>query len=110
MVRTQISAVVLALTSVFTAQAMARTDPPQTREEVKADLADAIRNGDMLVGDSSETLREIYPNNYPARPVVSLTRAEVEAELAEAIRTGNMLAGEGSETLREINPQNYPAQ
>ena len=110
MVRTRISAVVFALTSVFAAQAMAATDAPVTREQVKAELAEAVRTGNMLAGESSATLREIYPHNYPAQPASTVTRAQVKAELAEAMRSGNMLVGESSETLREVYPQNYPAE
>lgn len=108
--RTQLSAIVLAFTSVFAAQAMAATDAPVTREQVRAELAEAKRTGNMLAGESSQTWREINPNNYPAQHTSTLTRSQVLAELAEAKRAGNVLIGESSTTLAEAYPQNYPAQ
>jgi hypothetical protein len=83
-----------------------------TREQVKADLAEAIRTGDMLAGESGLKLNEINPGRYPARPVLAgKTREQVQAELAEAIRTGDMLAGgESGLKLNEINPDRYPAK
>ena len=39
----------------------------KTRAEVQAELAEARRNGDVLVGDSSLTLREEFPQQYPQR-------------------------------------------
>lgn len=91
MVRTRISAIVFALTSVFAAQAMAATDAPVTREQVKAELAEAMRTGNVVVGESSATLREAYPQNYPAEQhVATKSRGEVRAELAEAFANGWM--------------------
>lgn len=48
----------------------------KTRAEVQAELAEARRNGDVLVGDSSLTLREEFPQQYPQR------RASAAATLA----------------------------
>jgi Domain of unknown function (DUF4148) len=82
-----------------------------TREQVKAELAQAIRNGDMPVGGESDLkLHQLYPDRYPARPgVVGKTREQVRAELAEAIRTGNLLAdGESGLMRNEIDPGRYP--
>jgi hypothetical protein len=83
-----------------------------TREQVKAELADAIRTGDIFEGESGLKLNEINPGRYPARPLpAGKTRVQVKAELAEAIRTGDMLAGGESELkLNEIYPDRYPAK
>ena len=37
----------------------------KTRAEVKAELAEAVRNGDILAGDHGKTLRELNPGRYP---------------------------------------------
>ena len=104
--RTTISLVLLAVLGT-TAQAQSEV----TREQVKAELAEAIRIGDVLApGDSGLKLNELYPQRYPhsaASPAT--TRAQVKAELAEAIRTGDMLAGGDSGIkLNEEFPQRYP--
>ena len=39
-----------------------------TREQVKAELAEAIRTGDIMAGgESNLKLNEVYPNRYPIR-------------------------------------------
>ena len=81
-----------------------------TREQVKAELAEAVRTGNMPAGgESSLKLNELFPNRYPAKAVTSsLTREQVKAELAEAVRTGNMPAGgESSLMLTEMLPNRY---
>jgi hypothetical protein len=84
----------------------------KTREQVKTELAEAIRTGDMLAnGESGLKLNELNPQRYPKPPLTAVsTREQVKAELAEAIRTGNMLAGgEIGLNLNEEFPQRYPA-
>jgi hypothetical protein len=84
-----------------------------TREQVKAELAEAIRTGDMPAGGESDLkLNQLYPGRYPVKSAVAgKTREQVRAELAEAIRNGDMPAGgESSHTLGEINPSRYPAK
>ncbi len=81
-----------------------------TREQVKAELAEAIRTGDMPVGgDIDQKRNEINPGRYPAKPAyVGKTREQVKAELAEAIRLGDMPAGgESGLMLYEVYPARY---
>jgi hypothetical protein len=88
--------------------AAAHADGGVTRAQVKAQLADAIRMGDMHApGESGLTLRELNPQLYPAVAVAAgKTRAQVRAELAEAIRTGDMLANDDRGLkLKEEKPQ-----
>jgi hypothetical protein len=91
-------------------QAMA--DPGRTRAEVKAELAEAIRTGDIIgSGELGLRLNQLYPDRYPtvAKPT-GKTRDEVKAELAEAIRTGDIIAsGESSYKRNELRPDLYPA-
>lgn len=81
-----------------------------TRDQVRMELADAIRSGDIATGESSLSRRELFPQRYPAAAAApGKTRAQVEAELAEAIRNGDIASGEASLTRRELFPQRYPA-
>src|SRR3546814_1552650 len=89
----------------------ANTDAPVTREQVKAEFAEAIRTGNIVTGESSAKLNEQFPALYPEQQVQStVTRAQVQAELAEAIRTGNVTVGESSAKLNEVFPQQYAQQ
>jgi hypothetical protein len=100
----------LALLAALGTTAQAQSE--KTREQVKAELAEAIRTGDVLAnGESGLKLNELYPQRYPRAPAaVAATRAKVKSELAEAIRTGEMIAnGESGLKLNEEFPQRYPA-
>jgi hypothetical protein len=89
--------------------AIAQPQPPLTREQVQAELREAIRTGDIIDGYESRSRYERNPSAYPARPVVAgKTRDEVKAELAEAIRTGDIIYGETSMKLSERYPGTYP--
>lgn len=83
-----------------------------TREQVKAELAEAIRTGEYLVGgEANLRLRDISPGMYPAKPPASKkTREDVKAELAEAIRTGDIISGEKGQSSYEQAPHRYPAR
>ena len=84
-----------------------------TRAEVKAELVEAIRTGDLLAdGETGLKLNEINPSKYPSKPSqLGKTRAQVRAELEEAIRTGDMFAvGEAGLKLNEIHPSKYPSK
>jgi len=89
---------------------VAHAEAPKTREQVKAELKEAIRTGDVLAGgDSGLKMNELYPQRYPHVAVETKTRAEVRTELAAAMREGTIVpAGEGGMTLRDEFPQRYP--
>lgn len=112
MTRTQFSAIAFAFSTLVAGQAMAAsTDAPVTRDQVRAELAEAVRTGNIVTGESSAKLNEQYPQLYPNQQVTSsVTRAEVQAELAEAVRTGNIITGESSAKLNEKFPQLYAHQ
>ena len=88
MTHTYSSATVLSFAALFAGQAMAANDAPVTRDQVKAELAQAIQTGNIVVGESGERLNEIYPHNYAQQPASTVTRAQVQAELADAATTG----------------------
>lgn len=84
-----------------------------TREQVKAELAEAIRTGDIIGNsETGQKLNEMYPGRYPAKPVMAgKTRSEVRAELAEAVRTGDIIVnGETGLKANELSPGAYPMQ
>ena len=90
--------------------ATAHAESSKTREEVQAEMIDARRSGDVIAnGESGLTLRELYPQRYPAVTVAGKTREQVVAELKEAQRTGDILAGgELAVPLNQAYPSAYP--
>jgi len=83
------SAALIAVAGASSAMAQS----PLTRDQVRAELFEAVRSGDMAQNDVGGTLNELFPNQYPAvaKPT-GKTRAEVKAELAEAIGSGELAA------------------
>jgi ribosomal protein L30E len=101
----------VALSLLLSVLSIGATAQPQiTREQVKAELREAIRTGDIGDGYEGLTRYERNPSAYPARPVVvGKSRDQVKAELREAIRTGDIIDGYESLTRYERNPGAYPA-
>lgn len=108
--RKHVTAIAAALIALSATQVFA-ADGPKTREQVKAELAEAIRTGNMPAHDESgRLLNQVYPERYTT-PInqAGKSRAEVQAELTEAIRTGDVVAhGETGEKLKDLNPGAYP--
>jgi hypothetical protein len=101
MTRTLATLALAAIAALATtaAQAVEATQdvPPaatqKTRAEVKAELAEAIRTGDIWSAHAGMKLNELHPAQYPAKPAVAgKTREEVRAELAEAGRPSSVHA------------------
>ena len=92
MTRTYASAIAFSFATLFSGQAMAaNSNTALTREQVKAELAEAIQTGNVVTGESSVRLSEANPQNYPSSSnVASKSREEVKAELAEAASTGQL--------------------
>jgi hypothetical protein len=110
MKRTYFSAIALAAVLAGGQAFAADTSTGKTRAQVKAELVEAVRTGNIVGNDESgRMLNEINPGQYPAQAVTQgNTRAEVREELAEAIRTGNMPANdESGRMLNEVNPGQY---
>jgi hypothetical protein len=104
-VTTLTSAVLLALLG-----SPAIAEPGLSRNELKAELAEATRTGDVFGGELSSKLNELFPHRYPVVPRMAAekTRAQVKAELAEAVRIGDSLGGESSAKSNELRPDLYP--
>jgi len=93
--------------------AAAHADGSLTRAQVKAELAEAQRTGNILAGvESGLTLRELNPQCYPSPAVAQgKTRTQVREELADATRMGDIFAdNESGLTAYEEHPQLYPAR
>ncbi|WP_137918156.1 DUF4148 domain-containing protein [Hydrogenophaga sp. 2FB] len=96
--------------STFAADAAA----PKTRDQVRAELAEAQRNGTLIAdGQTGATLRDLNPGVYPAMPAATSmkTRADVRAELNEAWSRGDLVAdGQTGASYRQLNPGFYATQ
>lgn len=112
--RSYLSAIAVTLAALAAGHAVAAdASAPKTREQVRAELAEAIRTGDIVVnGETQQKANELFPGLYPAKAAVQgKSREQVQAELAEAIRTGNILAeGESGLKLNQLYPSRYPRQ
>lgn len=82
-----------------------------TREQVRAELAEARRNGELLAGgESGLRHRDISPTLYPVSAAKGMkSRAEVRADLDRARASGELIAV-GDAGLRERDlPHRQPA-
>lgn len=107
--KTNFTAIALVLTSSLIAST---SFAGISREQVKAELAQAVRSGDIMAGgESGLKLNELHPSRYPAKQVqASVTREQVKAELATAVRSGDIMAGgEVSAMCNELHPNMHPA-
>lgn len=111
--RSIFTAVTLAVAALSTGHALAAdVSGPKSRDQVRAELAEAQRTGHILAdGETGQMLKDLYPHRYPAAAATQAhTREQVRAELAEAQRTGNIVAGgESGKKLNELYPNRYPA-
>lgn len=108
----RLSVVAIALSTLVAGHALA-ADPAaaKTREQVRAELAQAQRNGDLIAdGQTGARYKDLYPHLYAQEATVGKTRAEVKAELAEAVRTGDLIAdGQTGARFNEVAPARYAA-
>lgn len=88
------SALALALVAALSAGSVMAADPdqPKTRAEVREELEEARRMGEIPANDDSGLLlRDEFPERYPPKATgPSLTREQVRKELEEAQRSGRM--------------------
>ena len=109
--RTYLSAIAVAVAALSAGQAFALdASAPKTREQVKAELAEALRTGNIVANsETGQTARALAPGLYPSQPAAqSKTREQVKAELAEALRTGDIVAdGETGLKLNQLHPGLY---
>lgn len=98
MKNTTVAALTIALSTLLAGQAMASNPAPEgkSREQVRAELFEAIRTGDIAAPrglsdyttHSGTKMNEVFPELYPAKPAATVekTRSQVRAEAIEASR------------------------
>ena len=69
--RKYLTTLTLALAALAAGNALAAdAAAPKTRDQVRAELAEAQRTGDIVAnGNSGKKLNELYPSQYPAKAV-----------------------------------------
>ena len=85
----------------------------KTRDEVKAELMQALRSGDIMAGgEIGAKVSDLNSGRYQlTTPALGKTRDQVRAELEQAVRSGDMFAaGESGSKLNELQPELYPAK
>lgn len=83
-----------------------------TREQVRADLMEAQRNGTLIAnGETGATFRDMNPGNYMAKPATQgLSRTEVQAAFEQARAKGELIVStEIGLTAKQLAPGNYAA-
>lgn len=110
--KTRLSVVAIALSTLVAGHAFA-ADPSiaKTREQVRAELVEAQRNGDLIAdGETGLRFNQVSPHLYTQATVVAKSRAEVKAELAAAQANGDLVAdGQTGARFNEVFPAQYAA-
>lgn len=105
------SIIALTLTTLAAGSVFAADMTSKTRDQVRAELAQAQRDGTLIAdGQTGATFRQVFPGSYAQPAAMSTTsRDQVRAELMEAQRNGTLIAdGQTSATFRDLNPSRYP--
>ena len=106
----RLSLIALAIASTLSAGHALASDAPKTREQVRAELAQAQRAGTLIAdGQTGATFRDLAPHRYAtAVTVQGKTRADVRAEYEAARRNGDLIAdGQTGATARDLFPAAY---
>ena len=114
MTRKSISTVAIALSALLAGQAFAANTnaSPVTRAQVQAELAEAVRNGQIFDNAQDTMLNRAYPQRYTnanAQAQAGKTRAQVQAELAQAAQRGQVFDTATDQYVNVAYPANYPA-
>jgi hypothetical protein len=86
----------LAITAALIGSGAAFAQDNKTREQVKAELAEANRAGTILSGDGTLWRDLGVPHRAADADLTGKTREQVKAELADANRNGTILSGDGT--------------
>jgi len=109
----RLSLIALAFATTLSAGHALASDAPKTREQVRAELAEARRAGTLIAdGQTGATFRDLAPHRHEtAVTAQGKTRADVRAEYEAARRNGDLIAdGETGATFRQLAPHRYPVQ
>lgn len=109
----RLSLIALAITTASAGIAFAAdASAPKSREQVRAELVEAQRNGTLIAdGQTGATFRDLNPSRYMQPKTMStVTRAQVQAELKEAWVKGELVAdGETGQRAKDLFPNTYAA-
>jgi Domain of unknown function (DUF4148) len=104
--RLAVSALTISVTLIGSGAALGQEH--KTREQVRAELAEANRDGTILSGDGT-LWRDLGAPRQPSDTALAgKTREQVKAELAEANREGTILSGDGT-LWRDLGAPRQPA-
>jgi hypothetical protein len=109
----RLSLIALAITTASIGAACAAdTATPRTRDQVRAELVDAQRNGTLIAdAQTGATFRDLYPGRYmQPQAAAGLSRAQVLAELQQARALGLLVDGATGQRARDLYPHRFPAQ
>jgi len=105
------SIIALALTALSAGSVFAADMTSKTRDQVRAELAQAQRDGTLIAdGQTGATFRQVFPGSYMQPAAMSTTsRDQVRADLMEAQRNGTLIAdGQTGASFRSVFPGSYP--
>ncbi len=105
------SIIAITLATIAAGSVFAADMTPKTRDQVRAELAQAQRDGTLIAdGQTGATFRQVFPGSYMQPAAMSTTsRDQVRAELMEAQRNGTLIAdGQTGATFRDLTPGAYP--
>lgn len=103
--KTATTALALVLAASFAGSAIAAEPVGKTREQVRAELIQAQRDGTIVADlDTGAKARELNPASYPKQEVTLKTLEQVRAELLAAQRSGDILVDfDNMLTARQVN-------
>jgi hypothetical protein len=110
MTSTRFTLIAAALITATTTSVWASNMNGPTREQVRAELMEAQRNGTLIAnGETGATFRDQNPSRYMAQPATSgLSRADVQAAFEQARANGELVVStEIGLTARQLAPGNY---
>jgi opacity protein-like surface antigen len=85
MSRTTTNVFVATLIAVFAGQALAAdVAQPKSREQVQAELSEAIRTGNILDNVTSQMLKDAYPERYSNQATAQAKANDDKAAVAQA--------------------------
>jgi hypothetical protein len=105
--RTKLAAVLgVALSAAAFSPSWAQDAGPKTREQVRAELLEAQRTGDIMAdGESGKKLNELFPNAYPKASTAAREQARSEPKDAQ-----RRVDGESGRKLNELNSKQSSSQ
>lgn len=89
----RLSLIALALTAAATSMSFAAdASAPKTRDQVRAELVDAQRNGTLIAdGQTGATFRDLAPHRYTMQTVAMQPRMSESTQVGQVLQDDTML-------------------